>query len=261
MQNIQKELNFLKLNIEESFEDILSKNTLKDFVLMGSKFIRSSLAILYLKTHNIEINSDVYKILCAGELIHSASLLHDDVIDNAKVRRGKTTIANLFSSKISILSGDFLLSIAIEKLLELKNFEILDIFKNCTKLMAEGEIKQYFLREKIPTENEYISICKNKTANLFSAILESSATINNLPLEKASKIGEIFGLCFQIKNDLDSESAKIDKNNGIYTAQDILGIENTNNLLDNYKQELRNLIKDFPKNTYKESLKDLIESI
>ena len=78
-------------------------------------------------------------------------------------------------------------------------------------------------------------------------------------VEKAKKFGEIFGICFQIKNDLNFESAKRDKYNGIYTVKDIIGIEKTQDLLDNYKEEMNDLIKDFPENIYKESLKDLIE--
>lgn len=259
MQNLQKELNIIKLNIEKSFIDPIPNKFLKDFVLLGSKFVRSMLTILYLKSQNIEITEDIYKILVAGELIHSASLLHDDVIDEADLRRGKPTLAKAFTPQISILAGDFLLSIAIEKILELNNLEILNIFKTCTKSMTEAEIKQYFLRNKEPILEDYLSICEGKTARLFSSILECSAILSNLSVEKAKKFGEIFGICFQIKNDLNFESAQIDKCNGIYTAKDIIGIEKTQNLLDNYKEEINDFIKDFSENIYKESLKDLIE--
>ena len=260
MKIINKELEILKKNIENNFTDPLH-NELKNFLLNGSKFIRSTLAILYLKSQNVEINNSVYNILTAGEIIHNASLLHDDVIDNANTRRGNTTIAKKFTSNISILAGDYLLSHAIEKLLELNNFEILNIFKNCTKKMSVAEIKQYFSQNSIPTKEQYIEICKNKTAELFSTILESCSLITNLEPQKAKDFGTLFGICFQINNDLNKESAKIDKLNGIYTAKDVLGIENTELLLDNYKKEMGNLIKSFPENIYKESLKDLINSL
>ena len=260
MKIIEKEIEILKKNIENSFTDPL-QNELKNFLLKGSKYIRSTIAILYLKAQNIDINNDIYNILTAGEIIHNASLLHDDVIDNANTRRGNTTIAKKFTSNISILAGDFLLSHAIEKLLELKNFEILNIFKNCTKNMSCAEIKQYFFQNSIPTKEQYIEICKNKTAELFSTILESCSIITNLEQKKAKDFGILFGICFQINNDLNKESAKIDKLNGIYTAKDVLGIENTELLLDNYKEKMENLIKDFPENIYKESLKDLINSL
>ena len=125
--------------------------------------------------------------------------------------------------------------------------------------MTEAEIKQYFLRNKEPILVDYLSICEGKTARLFSSIFECSAILSNLSVEKAKKFGEIFGIWFQIKNDLNFESAQIDKCNGIYSAKDIIGIEKTQNLLDNYKEEINDFIKDFPENIYKESLKDLIE--
>ncbi len=261
MQNIKQELDILKLKIDNSFVDPIPNSYLHNFVLSGSKYIRSSLVILYLKSQGIEITEDVYKILVAGELIHNASLLHDDVLDNAQERRGKTTISKMFTSKFSILAGDFLLTSAIDNLLELKSFEILNNFKICIQKMVEAEVQQFFLRNELPTEDEYLNICKGKTAELFSCILESCAQVVDVDCLIAKKFANIFGVCFQIKNDLQIDSAFVDIENGILTAKDILGIENTNNLLDNYKQEMKNLIKDFPNNIYKESLKDLIESL
>ena len=91
------------------------------------------------------------------------------------------------------------------------------------------------------------------------SILESCAIISKLSQTNAKIFGEIFGVIFQIKNDLAPDSRKQDKNNKIFTAEDIIGIEKTNSLLDNYKEEMNDFIKDFPENIYKESLKDLIE--
>lgn len=261
MDIIQKELEIVKERLGVGFVDPISGDVLKDFLLSGSKFIRSTLSILYLKSQGIEIKDDIYKILVAGEIIHSASLLHDDVVDEADTRRGKTTISKEFDSKIAILAGDYLLSKAIGELVELKDFFILEKFKFCTQMMAEAEIKQYFLREKTPCADEYIQICKGKTAGLFSVILESVAGLSGMDSEKAKSFGEIFGLCFQIKNDLNQESAAVDKINGVITANDVLGIEKTQNLLDNYKEEMRKIIKDFPENLYKKGLEGLIFSI
>ena len=130
--------------------------------------------------------------------------------------------------------------------------------------MTEAEIKQLFMRGEKPSIEEYLEICKGKTANLFSTILSCCAEISSMEdkyKENAKLFGETFGLYFQIKNDLNLDSAIIDKQNEIYTAIDIIGIEKTNNLLDNYKEEMENLIKNFPENIYKESLKDLINSL
>ena len=259
MDIIQKELDIIKKELVRNFVDPILDNELTDFIVSGSKFIRSSLAILYLKSQGVEISEKVYTILSVGELLHNASLLHDDVLDEAETRRNKITIAKNFSPKVSILAGDYLLTYAIEKLMVLEDYKILEIFKNTTKQMVQAEIKQYFLRKKLPLLEEYLLICKGKTASLFSGILESCALVSGMDSIKAKSFGEIFGLCFQIKNDLNILSANLDKKNGIYTAQDIIGIEKTTDLLDNYKEEMKTLIKDFSENTYKKRLEDLID--
>lgn len=261
MKLVQKELEIVKKRLIKNFIDPFPDESLKSFLSNGSKLIRSTLAILYLKSQNDLINDNVYKILSAGELIHNASLLHDDVIDDAEFRRGNFTINQKYSSNLAILSGDYLLAYAIEILLELKNFEILEKFQDCTKKMSKAEIDQYFLRGKCPSEEEYLAICSGKTASLFSVILESCAIISGMDAVNARNFGEIFGMCFQVKNDLDKDSAIIDKKNAILTAEDVLGIEKTQNLLDNYKEEMKNIIKDFQKNLYKEGLEDLINSL
>lgn len=261
MNLINSELQTVKKLILENLDDPISDKSLYNFISSGSKYIRSTIAILYLKSQNINLSNDIYNILAAGEIIHNASLLHDDVIDNAKERRGTTTISNKFSDKISILAGDYLLSLAIEILLRLNNSETLNIFKDCTKFMSKAEIEQYFLRGTIPTAEKYLEICQNKTAKLFSAILESSAILTGISKQKAYEFGNIYGICFQIKNDLEDFSAQNDKQNKIYTAKDIFGIEKTKSLLDNYKKDLLILISEIPHNEYKKSLEDIINSL
>ena len=258
---IKNELEKIKKELLNGFIDPIPNNAIKNFVLNGSKFIRSTLAIYYLRSQNCIISDDIYKILIATEIIHNASLLHDDVIDEAEFRRNKTTLAKEFSPKISILAGDYLLSYATKKILEIKNTEILELFISCTTEMSYAEIKQYFASGKIPTKYEYLKICKGKTASLFSATLQACAILTNLDLKKAKNFAELFGICFQIKNDLDTTSALEDKKNKIYTAKDILGIENTELLLDNYKIELREIIKNFSENNYKKGLEGLINSL
>ena len=255
---IESEINNVKEEILRGFTDPLSNNALLDFVSGSSKRIRSVIAILYLKAHQKNISNVIYSLLAAGELIHDASLLQDDVLDNAETRRGKSSIARQFSSKISILAGDYLLSSAMEKLLNINNNEVLEIFRICTKKMSSGEIKQYFLRGKQPTLEEYLEVCKDKTAALFSAILTSSALICGLEIETAGQFADKFGTAFQIKNDLEESSALLDKKNKISTAIAILGVEKTELLLDNYREEMRNLLKDIPDNSYKKALEELI---
>ncbi len=258
MKIIEPELKTVKEEITRNFKDPLSNNALLNFISGSSKRIRSTLAILYIKAHGVSLSPDIYPLLAAGEMIHDASLLQDDVLDEAELRRKESTIAHKFNPKISILSADYLLSGAMEKLLKLDNKEILEIFKDCTIKMSTAEIKQYFLRGKKPSKKEYIEICAGKTASLFEAILTSAVLLSGLDIEKAHKFAQAFGIVFQIKNDMEESSASIDSKNEIYTAKSILGVENTQLLLDNYLEEMNNLLKEISENSYKKALEELI---
>lgn len=258
MKIIEPELKTVKEEITRNFKDPLSNNALLNFISGSSKRIRSTLAILYIKAQGVSLSPDIYPLLAAGEMIHDASLLQDDVLDEAELRRKESTIAHKFNPKISILSADYLLSGAMEKLLKLDNKEILEIFKDCTIKMSTAEIKQYFLRGKKPSKKEYIEICAGKTASLFEAILTSAVLLSGLDIEKAHKFAQAFGIVFQIKNDMEESSASIDSKNEIYTAKSILGVENTQLLLDNYLEEMNNLLKEISENSYKKALEELI---
>ena len=181
--------------------------------------------------------------------------------NNAEDRRGISTFHKIYDSKISVLAGDYLLTHAIKKLIKINNLEIFNIFQNCIQQMTKAEINQYFLKSKIPTKEQYLEICKGKTAQLFIAILESCAILLNLNKATASKFAELFGICFQINNDLETKSMEQDKSNEIYTANNVLGIEKTRILLDNYKEEMRGILSDFPDNIYKQNLEDLVNNL
>ena len=127
MDFIKRELDSVKKELINGFNDPIPNEILTDFLVNGSKFVRSTLAICYLKALGCEITDRIIKLIAVGELIHSASLLHDDVIDSASNRRGKSTISNQFSDKISILSGDLLLSEGVKKLLDVDNNEVLTV--------------------------------------------------------------------------------------------------------------------------------------
>lgn len=253
----QVELGLQKIVIQN--EELNSE--LVSFLNYGSKKIRSIIALLYLNAYSVRISPEIINILTASEIIHNASLLHDDVLDNANSRRGRASLHKIFTPEVAILTGDYLLSFATKKLIETKKLEILEIFRECTQKMSEAEINQYFLRNRIPDETEYIQICKGKTAELFIAILKSVALIANLPTKDACELGENFGVLFQIKNDLEKISADNDKQNGVITAASIFGVEKTNCLIDNYKSKLRRGIEHIPDNIYKKGLEDLIDKL
>ena len=206
------------IQIDKRLSTLFPKNNdlykeLNEFLQSGSKRIRSKFALLYLKANNITVTDKIIAILSAGEIIHNASLLHDDILDNSFTRRGKDTVGKLFSQNLSILSGDYLLSTAVSMLLRLNNTSILDIFNNCIKKMIDAEFSQYFLRGEVPSLEKYLEICSGKTAELFSAMLECSLLIAKQDMRKAVQISKKFGLLFQIKNDISSISRENDIKN------------------------------------------------
>lgn len=259
LKYIDKILNLL---FENNNEVLFS---LKNFLFSSEKRIRSIFIILLLKSIGItQFNQKIFEILVAGELIHNASLLHDDVIDNSEYRRNNETLNKLYSPKISILLGDLLAAYSTEYLNKINNPEVIFIFQDCIKKMSNAEIDQFLLRNTIPSLEEYIEICKGKTASLFLAIMKSILVTENMLQEyhvKIIKITEQFGLLYQIKNDIEKKSSEIDQKNGIYTIKDIIGLEKTNDLVDNYMEMLRRDLEEFPENVYKKALLDLLVKI
>lgn len=266
MKNINKLVEYELNSINQKINTLFSLDNeiyieLNKFLMSPSKRIRSIITILFLKAYGIEtLKKETYDIIIAGELIHNASLLHDDVIDNAKIRRNQTTIGNLFSPKISILLGDLLVSYAVENLLTSNN-DIIQNFQNCIKKMSRAEINQYLSRGKYLNQDEYISICKGKTASLFVAIIKSAFLIEGIKNFRIENFANNFGILFQIKNDNDKISAENDEKNGIYTLKNIIGIEKTNILIDNYQSRLRREINKLQDSVYKQTLKELLDDL
>ena len=139
------------------------------------------------------------------ELIHGATLLHDDVIDNASVRRGKKTTNSLWGNHASILTGDYLLSRCFEMMVEDGNLEILKLLSSTSARIAQGEILQLQHKGEIDMlEETYLNIISSKTAALFSAAAKTGAILaerKNKEKEALEFYGKNLGLTFQIADD------------------------------------------------------------
>ena len=248
---------------------------IKSFLSEPSKRIRSVVALLYNKAQGIEISDSQLEILCAVELVHNASLIHDDIIDESSLRRGQKTISTIFGNKLGVIAGDYLLAVAMGKIAQSGRTEI---FARTLKQMCIGEINQNFTRFKIGTIEEYIEKSKNKTGYLFDCAIKSlipppSAAISQT---EAGDFGLNFGIAFQIRDDLlnilhkDPSKPSTDLEEGIYTAPIIYsgsvknytdGIEKTRILLNNYVEKAKNDICNFEDNIYTRALNELTESL
>lgn len=244
----------LELRHNEILQDI------KDFIFSKSKKLRPKIIFLYAKALEIEVSENIINLAICTELLHNSTLIHDDIIDNAKIRRGNLSLNQKLGNNLSVLAGDYLLSLAMQSLTKCNNIDCFDIFANSLKHMCEGEINQHFTLGKIPTINEYIEKSKNKTAELFMASLKSLAEITNSKFEDAENFALNFGIAFQIRDDLIniletdlSKPSLSDIHNKIYTAPVILLAKEVANLSE------EEIIKQVQKPEIKEKTIELIK--
>jgi len=121
---------------------------LEHFLKAPSKRIRSLLTILYLRASKMYLLPAHYELLASVELIHNASLVHDDVIDESKLRRNRQTLNDKFDNQLAVISGDYLIGIALEKLIKIGSLPVLDVFAKTLQNMCKGEVNQYFNKFK-----------------------------------------------------------------------------------------------------------------
>lgn len=140
------------------------------------------------------------------ELLHTATLVHDDVVDEAELRRGFPTINKIWKNKISILMGDYLLAKSLIIATEIGHLELMNIIANVAKSMSKGELLQIQKARKLNiTEEEYFQLITDKTASLLSACCEIGAmttSSNSIQREVLKNFGLNLGIAFQIKDDL-----------------------------------------------------------
>ena len=169
------------------------------------KQVRPMFVFLSAKIFN-ETNDNTHKAAALIELLHTATLVHDDVVDDAYERRGFMSINALWKNKIAVLVGDYLLSKGLLLALDNDQFQLLKIVSVAVKEMSEGELLQIEKARKLDIEEHiYFDIIRKKTASLIaSACSAGAASVTNDSeiVEKMRTLGETIGICFQIKDDL-----------------------------------------------------------
>ena len=147
-----------------------------------------------------------YKAAAMMELLHVATLIHDDIVDDAKTRRGKPSIKQIWKNKISVLMGDYILSKALINMVSLKDFEALELISKTAEKLSAGEILQ--MEKSITrnmTKNIYYDMINQKTASLISSSCELGAITtskSDIDRKATSEYGKNLGMAFQIKDDL-----------------------------------------------------------
>lgn len=190
---------------------------------LGGKRLRPALFLLSSKACNFSGNQDI-NLACALELIHTATLIHDDVIDEATLRRNKQTLNSRYDNKLSVLLGDYLYSKAVSLIIADGDKKIMETIANTVSQICEGEILQTLKVNTLLEEIEYLNIVEKKTASFFSACCKIGGLIGDAPLKTIDSLafyGLNLGIAFQITDDmldLISDEAKTGKS----TKNDLL---------------------------------------
>ena len=197
----------------KSLDSQILKNTQTDLPLLnkisehilssGGKRLRPTLVILGAKIFN-GVDEKVMIAAQVIEYLHTATLLHDDVVDGALTRRNKLAVCRIWGNEASVISGDYLLAMAFHNLTKLKNLEVLDLISDTTTKMAKGELSQLMRSFDTINEEEYIKIIINKTACLFGAAIKTGALLAGANEKTANQLYEYgmeLGIAFQIVDD------------------------------------------------------------
>ena len=259
---------------------------------------------------NGKINERTYRGASVIELIHTATLVHDDVVDDSNQRRGFFSINALWKNKIAVLVGDYLLSKGLLLSIENEDFDLLKIISIAVREMSQGELLQIEKSRNLDISEEiYYKIIRKKTATLLAACCEMGAKSVNAETQKVAKMyefGELLGMAFQIKDDLfDYSDQKIGKPTGIDIKEqkmtlpmihalkvmersdkkwlintvknhnkdkkrvrqaikkikEIGGLQFANEKMEFFRSRAIELLKTFPKNTYRDSLELMVNYV
>ena len=259
---------------------------------------------------NGKINERTYRGAAVIELIHTATLVHDDVVDESNKRRGFFSINALWKNKIAVLVGDYLLSKGLLLSIENEDFDLLKIISIAVREMSQGELLQIEKSRNLDISEEiYYKIIRKKTATLLAACCAMGAKSVNAENENVAKMhefGELLGMAFQIKDDLfDYSDKKIGKPTGIDIKEqkmtlplihalnvmersdkkwlintvknhnkdkkrvrqaikkikEIGGLQFANEKMEFFRSRAIELLKTFPKNTYRDSLELMVNYV
>ena len=196
-------------------------NTIGEHIISGGgKRLRPALVLLASGLFE-PVKTQHHELAAIVEFIHTATLLHDDVVDESAMRRGKSTANHLFGNAASVLVGDFLYSRAFQMMVKLQNMRVMDVLSEATNIISEGEVLQLMnIHNADVTEQEYLKVIHFKTAKLFEAATRLGAVIsgaNSTDETALAQYGMRLGTAFQLIDDvldLSGDVNQIGKNLG-----------------------------------------------
>ncbi len=205
--SISSELDRLNRRINDA---LMSNNGLMNRVVDGylttkGKQIRPILVILTAKLFG-EVSDRVIAAAASVEMLHNATLIHDDVVDESKLRRGQATVNSVWDNQIAVLVGDFFVSSALQQSISTGDLRIVEALAHLGKILSLGEVDQiYNARYHCLDEEAYFKIISHKTASLFVSCIKMGAyavDADGPKVESMERFAELLGLCFQIRDDI-----------------------------------------------------------
>jgi len=206
---------------QQLHSDVPLINQIAQYIISaGGKRIRPALVLLFANAHGYH-GTHHHQLATVVEFIHTATLLHDDVVDESSLRRGRQTANALFGNAASVLVGDFLYSRAFQMMVSIGDMRVMRILADATNVIAEGEVLQLLnMHDPDVTEVRYLQVIRSKTAKLFEAAAQLGALIagaSHPEIEAAAEYGRSLGTAFQLIDDVldySGNAADIGKNVG-----------------------------------------------
>jgi octaprenyl-diphosphate synthase len=201
--------------------EVVLINQVADYIInSGGKRLRPALVLLSAGAFG-PIQPNHHALAAIVEFIHTATLLHDDVVDESAMRRGRATANNLFGNAASVLVGDFVYTRAFQMMVNINSMRVMEVLAEATNIIAEGEVLQLLnVHDADVTDEAYLKVIHFKTAKLFEAAARLGATISNVTPAQEQAMAEYgmrLGTAFQLIDDvldLDGDSQRIGKNLG-----------------------------------------------
>jgi len=267
---IEKEIKEFEPRFRESMKSRVSllDKIMHYIVMRKGKQMRPMFVFLSAKVFGKTTDS-TYRAAAMIELLHTATLVHDDVVDDANKRRGFFSINAIWKNKIAVLVGDYLLSKGLLLAVENDEFELLRIMSNSVREMSEGELLQIEKARKLDiTEKVYYDIIRQKTATLIASCCASGANsvgMDKATIERMRLFGEYTGIAFQIKDDLfdyGSDGETIGKPTGIDIKEKKMTLPLIYALSKASSSDKRRIIRNVKKhNENKKKVKEVINFV
>lgn len=211
VERIKQDISAEMVEFERQFEAVLhtrlplADSVIRYFLSRRGKQLRPIITILAAKLIG-QVNSSTIYGAVSLELLHNATLMHDDVIDQSAQRRGADTINKIWDNRVAVLMGDFFLSKCLYCSHATGSLAISRILADMVTELVEGELEQISnIRSRMLSENSYFSVIRGKTASLFSACMKIGALsvgATDEQMSRISRVGELMGLLFQIRDDI-----------------------------------------------------------